>query len=78
MKRIRRISVEVERRETTLYATSSSWSDHTAPSVEPAVALPDTETLSQELATALKEGRVHLHRSAEGHVMVCARKGCHE
>jgi hypothetical protein len=76
MKRIRRISVQVERRETTLYATSSLWSDQTAPSVGPSVALPDTETLSQELATALKEGRVHLHRSAEGHVMVCSRKDC--
>jgi hypothetical protein len=79
MKRIRRISIEVERRETTLYATSSSWSNpdgQTTASVEPAVAQPDTQTLSQELATSLKEGRVHLHRCAKGHVIVCSRKDC--
>jgi hypothetical protein len=81
MKRIRRVSIEVERREITLYATSSSWSSpdgETAPSANSALVVPETGTISEELATALKEGRVHLHQSAGGQLIVCNRKDCNE
>jgi len=81
MKRIRRISVEVERREITLYATSSSWSSpdgETAPPTKSALVVPEKGMISEDLATALKEGRVHLHRSAEGHLIICSRTDCDE
>jgi hypothetical protein len=81
MKRIRRISIEVEQREITLYATSSSWSnpeDQNTSAAEPTLVVPETGMISEELATALKERRVHLHRSSEGQLIVCDRRDCNE
>ena len=81
MKRIRRISIEVEQREITLYATSYSWSnleDQSTSAAEPTLVVPETGVISEELATALKEKRVHSHRFAEGQLIVCNRKGCNE
>jgi hypothetical protein len=81
MKRIRRVSIEVERREIALYASSSSsqsLDDGSSPAAEPALVSPGAGTPSEELATALKEERVHLHRSAEGRLIVCNRANCEE
>ena len=81
MKRIRRVSIEVEQSEITLYATSSSRAhphpqDQNPSSAEPAAVVPKTKVPPEELAVALTEGRVHLHRNADGHITVCAREGC--
>ncbi|WP_158944509.1 hypothetical protein [Granulicella sp. S190] len=79
MKRIRRVSIEVEQREITLYATSSSWSspdDEAAPLADSLSRGSETKMLPEELAAALNEGRVHLHRNAEGRITVCSRKDC--
>lgn len=68
-------------REITLHATSSSWSnpeDQNISAAEPTLVVPETGMISEELATALKEGRVPLHRSAEGQLIVCDRKVCNE
>lgn len=81
MKRIRRVSIEVERREITLYATESSWSStdvDASSSADAASVGSESRMPPEELAAALKDGRAHLHRSAEGHITVCHRKGCDE
>ena len=64
MKRIRRVSIEVERREVSLYTAASSWSvtnDRAASSAEIAM----VGSPPDELAAALKEVCVHLHRNAK-------------
>jgi hypothetical protein len=79
MKRIRRLSIEVERREITLYATDASWSGTAAEASPPANANPaglEMSLPSEELVAALRDGRAHLHRSADGHITVCHRKDC--
>jgi hypothetical protein len=81
MKRIRRVSIEVERREITLYTTASSRTvpdDEAASSTESALVGSETGMLPEELAAPLKEGRVHLHRNAEGRITACSRKDCDE